>query len=71
MTTNKDCTESTHPVAGYVPAFEGADGQEDPAPEPVTDGEALPEKEADVIKPAKVPVTVTDPPADGRTGNHV
>jgi hypothetical protein len=71
MTRKQDCTESTHPVAGYVPAFEGADGQEDPAPEPVTDGEALPEKKAEGIQPVNVAGTNTNPPADAHTGNHV
>lgn len=28
--------------AGYVPAFNGADGQEDPAPEPVVSSTAMP-----------------------------
>lgn len=35
MTTAQPPRDEPHPPAGYVPAFEGADGNEDPAPEPV------------------------------------
>jgi hypothetical protein len=39
----KPVPPSAPPVqAGYVPAFNGADGQEDPAPEPVVSSIALP-----------------------------
>ena len=56
-----------HPVAGYVPAFEDADGQEDPAPEEVVDGESLPAHPG-------VPASVSGTPAHAatikRSGNH-
>lgn len=43
MTTQQDNNDASgHPPAGYVPAFRDADGQEDPAPEPVIASVAIP-----------------------------
>lgn len=50
-----DEAEPVAQPAGYVPAFEGADGQEDPAPVPVVKSVALPPSPAATDPLAEMP----------------